>query len=170
MLLSRSEIKKYVARKQIVVKPWNENNLGPVSLDLTLGNEFGVLKPGKIVLSNDVDYKKYVKTFKVKNNESISLKPGAFMLGITKEHLKLPSNIAGLLSARSRFARFGLLIHATAPLVQPGTDGKQILEVRNISKNELIIKPGLKIAQIAFIKLEGRATYNGVFKKQESIA
>lgn len=170
MLLSKPEIKRYVKKGLIKITPWNEENIGPISIDLALDNEFGILKPGRVRLKNNIDYKRHVKVLKIKPHESISLKPGGFMLGITKERIKLSSKIAGLLSTRSKFARFGLLIHATAPLVHPGTDGKQVLEIRNISENELVIKPGLRIVQLAFIKLEGEATYKGAFRLQESIA
>jgi dCTP deaminase len=166
MFLTKKEIIRKIKKEEIKIEPFDEKAVGPISLDLTLGNEFGIIKKKKIELSEGVDYKEFVKVVKAKK---IVLKPGDFILGITKEKISLPNNIAGILNGRSRFARLGLLVHATAPLVHPGVSNRQIFEIKNIGKSTLVLRPGLKIGQITFVKVLGKAKYEGIFKKQEKI-
>ena len=92
--------------------------------------------------------------------------PGEFVLGITKEQVKLPEDVCGWLSGRSRFARLGLVVHVTAAFIQPGINNKQVLEIKNLGNSDLILKPGLKICQLILERTEGKAKYKGKFKKQ----
>ncbi|MCX8194004.1 MAG: dCTP deaminase [Candidatus Pacearchaeota archaeon] len=166
MFLTKHEILKEIRKGNIKIEPFDEKAVGPISIDLTLGDEFGFLTKKEIALNEALNYKNCIKTVKT---EKLKLKPDDFVLGITKERITLPKNIAGYLGGRSRFARLGLLVHATAPLIHPGISNKQIFEIKNISKSSLILYSGLKIGQVAFIRLKGNATYEGVFKQQEEI-
>ena len=164
MILTKKEVLQEIKAKRIKVTPFSKKNLGPASLDLTLSDEFRAFKPfDKIKVTEKIDYKKLTKKKKVKQ---IVLEPGAFVLGITKEKITLPEDICATLSGRSRFARLGILIHATANLVHPGVNNRQVLEIKNVSNNTLVLKPGLKIAQIAFMRTEGKAKYKGKFRRQ----
>ncbi|MBI5871946.1 dCTP deaminase [archaeon] len=167
MFLAKNEIIKMLRKGKIKIEPLNLANIGECSVDLRLGNEFGLMDKGKrIEINENADFKKYSKVIKAKQ---IQLKPGDFILGLTKERITLPENILGLLAGRSRFARFGLLVHATAPLVNPGVCNKQVFEIKNISQNTLVLKSGTKIGQILFAQAKGRGKYKGRFARQEGI-
>ncbi len=164
MILTREEILKEIEDSRIKIIPFSKRNLGPASLDLTLGDEFYSFKPlSRIFVSENINYKKFCKKRKVKE---LSLEPGAFVLGITKEKIRLPQDICGSLSGRSRFARLGLVVHATANFVHPGVNNRQVLEIKNISNSTLVLKPGLKLAQLTFMRTEGNAKYKGKFMRQ----
>jgi dCTP deaminase len=164
MILTKNEILKGIKNGKIKIIPYSINNLGPASYDLTLSDEFRIYSGGKkIAVSEAADYKKYSKIVR----GSIKLKPDGFVLGITKEKITLADDICGWLSGRSRFARLGLQIHSTAAFVQPGIDNHQVLEIYNLSKNTLELKPGTKICQIIFERAEGKAKYKGMFAKQK---
>ncbi len=167
MILSHNEILTALKNKEILIKPLKKNNIGAASIDLTLGNQFRIFKKAsQINLNENIDYKKFTIKRKM---QKVELKPNEFVLGETNEIIKLPSNIFGLLGGRTRFARLGLLIHATAAFIQPGSYNKQIFEIKNISNQTLLLKPNLKIAQLAFIKMEGSAIYKGKFRYQKSV-
>ena len=164
MILTKKEIQKEIRSKRLKVTPNRPKNIGPASLDLTLSNEIRVFKKNKpITLSEKTDYKEYTTKKKI---TSITLQPGDFILGITEEKITLPEDLVGLLSGRTRFARLGIIVHATAFFVQPGVSNRQVLEIKNISHETITLKPGLKIAQITFARTEGKAKYTGHFKKQ----
>ena len=163
MILTKNKILEEIKKKRIKITPLNKKNIGPASIDLTLDDKFRGLTFNKITLNEGIDYKKHTKLVKV---SEIVLKPGAFVLGITKETIKLPDDIVGILTGRSRFARLGLGIHVTASLVQPGVNNKQVLEIKNLGDSELILKPGLKICQIVLERTEGKAKYRGKFQRQ----
>ncbi|RKX55657.1 MAG: dCTP deaminase, partial [Thermodesulfobacteriota bacterium] len=129
------------------------------SIDLTLSNEFRIFKKkSKISVTEFSTYKDYTEP--VKKNE-IKLKPGEFINGITVENIKLPPNICGILTGRSKFARMGVLVHATASFIQPGINNRQVLEIKNISKNTLILKPGIRICQLVLMETKVKAEYSG---------
>ena len=165
-VLTKNEILKEIAKGRIKITPFNKKNIGPASIDLTIDNKFRVFKEvDKFLVNEKSDYKKITQLKKVR--DSFILKPGELALGITKERIKLPSDICGWLSGRSRFARIGLLVHITANFVQPGINNKQVLEIRNVSPTNLIIKPGTRICQIILEKTQGKAEYKGKFKQQQ---
>ena len=165
MILTRDEILKEVMEGNIVITPFNPNNVGPASIDLTLGNQFRIFKKSKIDLKS-VNYKKITKL--VRKNK-ITIKPGQLILGITKEKIKLANNLAGNLEGRSRYARLGLLVHISSNFIHPGVNNKQILEIRNDSNSEVTLYAGLKICQLIINEVKGQAIYKGKFKDQDSL-
>lgn len=165
-ILTKNEIIKALKKRDVKIEPLNLRNIGPGSIDLTLDNRFRVFKNNKtkLALSEDMDYKK----LSTEKFGPLILNPGEFVLGITKEKITLPSNLCGFLSGRSRFARLGILVHATASFIQPGISNKQVLEIYNLSQRKIILKEGLRICQLCLQKTKGKALYQGRFKKQLS--
>ena len=164
MILTKNVILNEMKKGRIKITPFNKSYIGDTSIDLTLDNKFRVFsKRGKITLSEDSDYKKFLKLVEA---DSIVVHPGQFILGITKETIKLPDDICGWLSGRSRFARLGLVIHVTASFVHPGVDNKQVLEIKNVGTSDLVLKKGLRICQLILERTEGKAKYRGKFQRQ----
>lgn len=65
--------------------------------------------------------------------------------GITEERIKLTNGYSTRIEGRSRFTRIGLLVHVSSGFIQPGTDGKVVLEIVNLSTNKIRLKLGIKI-------------------------
>jgi len=168
--LSKAAILEYIKNGRLKIEPFNKDQVGPGSIDLTLGNEFRVFeKVSKIYhVKDEVDYEKITKRVKVKDGDYFLLMPGELVHGITKERLKLPENLAGWIEGRTSYARIGLMIHVTAGLVQPGSDNKQVLEISNMSPMPIALYPGTRICQIVLETVEGKAKYKGRFKDQFS--
>lgn len=163
-VLSKSEILKKIKKGEVKLYPFDEKSIGPASIDLTLGNEFRVFKKGEqIVVDEKTDPVEYTDLVKA---EEIALEPGQFVHGITEETIVLPENVCGFLYGRSRFARLGIMIHATASFIQPGICNKQVLEIKNISPRKLVLKHGLKICQLILMDMKGKAKYEGRFARQ----
>lgn len=164
MILTKKEILNEIKSGKLKISPFNPKNIGPASIDLTLDNKFRIFKQREVInVSEKTDYRKYAEL--VQSNELV-LRPGQFALGLTKERIRLPEDICGWLSGRSRFARLGLLVHITASFVQPGVDNHQVLEMRNVSPNTLVVKAGTAVCQIILERCEGKARYKGKFAKQ----
>jgi dCTP deaminase len=165
MILTKPEILKAVHKKKISITPFNKNQLGPASYDLTLDNQFRIFKKVKLVKLDD----NINKLTKILISNSYIIKPSEFILGITKENIKLSNNLCATLSGRSTYARKGLTVHITASFVQPGVNNKQVLEIKNVSPNPIELKAGAKICQIRFEEAKGSASYDGRYKKQSSV-
>ncbi|MFH7903683.1 MAG: dCTP deaminase [Candidatus Aenigmatarchaeota archaeon] len=172
MLLSDKKIKEYVKQGKIIIVPFEESQVGPSSYDLRLGFKFRVFKNfGEAVIDpknfNDVliDKKetdeyivynyKYTDLFQLKSeNSSFVLHPNEFALASVYEYIKLSDNIAAQIQGRSSFARLGLLVHTSAGWVDPGYSGHLTLELYNVNKKPIILRPLMKIAQISFFELD----------------
>lgn len=165
-ILTRDKIREEMEAGRIAIDPLEDDQIGPGSVDLHLGDEFRVYHSARTIVevTDDVDYSKL--TDWVRLPEGIILMPAETILGITRECITLPSDICGWLEGRSRFARIGLLVHVSASFMQPGISNNQLLEMSNFGPNPLKIIPGTRICQFIFQRCEGEATYTGRFSGQ----
>ncbi|MEM0154620.1 MAG: dCTP deaminase [Methanothrix sp.] len=167
-VLAKSEIMKLIKNKKLKIMPFEATQVGAGSIDLHLGSEFRVFKNHKGILKVDENppKKEISKILNVNKKEGIILEPNSFINGITEETIKLPKNLSGRIEGRSRFARIGLLVHVSSGFVQPGSDGKVVLEIANLSRIRLKLTPGVKICQIVLEEVKGSGSYSGIYSKQ----
>ncbi|MGC8569336.1 MAG: dCTP deaminase, partial [Nitrososphaeria archaeon] len=153
---------------EVVIDPFDERNVGPASIDLTLGSVFRTFKKSmKVVeIREDTDYRELTNLVTLENGYML-LTPGELVHGVTRERVKLPPYISGRIEGRSRFARLGLLVHISSGFVAPGSDGKIVLEIANLSPSTVAIFPGTKICQLILEEVSPPAEYRGRFKGQE---
>lgn len=168
-VLAHDVILKEMAAGRLKIEPFDPSRLGPASIDLTLADELRVMEDSAapIPIVEDVDYRRY--SHPVSFHEPFLLKPGTTVLGITREHVTLPSDLCGFLGGRSRFARLGLMIHVTAPFLQPGVSNRTVLEISNVSSRILELHAGTPICQLVLMRTEGTAVYAGRFSHQEEV-
>jgi dCTP deaminase len=167
-ILSKDEILKNIENGKIEITPFKKDQVGPTSIDLTLGSKFRVFKKVRKIfhINEELDFQEVTKIVSIKEGDYLLLMPGELVHGITVERIRLSEDLAGWIEGRSRFARIGLMVHVTAGLVQPSCDNKQVLEISNMSPMPIALYPGTRICQIIFEKLEGKAKYEGRFKDQ----
>jgi len=166
MILTKQEIQKLIKEKKIILDPFDPSSITPASIDLALGDKLRVFnsRNSKIDLSEELDYEKITKEVDI--TDGFELEPGELVLGITKEKITLPENVAGWLQSRSRFARIGLMSHITAPFIFPGVSNHQVLEIFNSGHQPIILRPGVRICQLILEECQGEARYEGIFKDQ----
>lgn len=167
-VLIGKEIVKALKRGAIRIEPLDKSQIGPGSIDLTLGNDFRIFKKRSSTyhVKNDSHFEDITKAVRIEDGGYVVIRPGEMVLGITKEKIELAENISGRLEGRSRFARFGLAVHVTAGFMHPGIANHQVLEIVNLGHAPLALYPGTRICQFIFEKCEGRARYRGRFVKQ----
>lgn len=139
-----------------LITPYDEDRVQPASYDLALGNEFTVFDAHEQVCIdlecvNDLSAKKVVLD---KDDGGFILHPGEFVLAVTAESVKLPNDIMARLEGKSSIGRLGVMIHVTAGFVDPGWEGQLTLEVYNVRKIPIILRPGLPFCQISFAYME----------------
>ena len=167
-ILSKEEILIAIKKGQITIIPFNKENIGPASIDLTLSDEFRLFKKGKQIcdVRENIDYKDLTKLIKT---NSIILKQRETIIGLTKEKITLSDNICGTLEGRSRFSRLGLMVQISAPFMHPGISNNQALELTNLGPLSLRLYAGTKICQFIFEEVKGKAKYSGLFSKQSKL-
>lgn len=136
MALADHSIMRLIGSRQVEIFPFNEENLKPVSVDLTLDNVFIVQsrKPGVY--------------YRIQHSY-IVLRPGKFVLAATAEHITISRSVTGYIMGKSSVARQGIVVES-AGLVDPGWTGKLTLEVFNQGRHPVVLEAGRKIAQIQF--------------------
>ncbi len=167
-VLIGKEIQKALKNNLISIEPLHKSQIGPGSVDLTLGNDFRIFKKRSKIyhVKNDSYFQEITNAVHVKDGGYIVVKPSEMILGITKEKITLADNISGRLEGRSRFARFGLAVHVTAGFMHPGISNHQVLEIVNLGRAPLALYPGTTICQFIFEKCDGHAKYQGRFVEQ----
>jgi dCTP deaminase len=166
MILTHDAILAEIGAGNVVIDPFDAAKVGPASVDLHLGDELRIFDAGAepIDVREDIDYQRFSRVVRI--DRPFALAPGAAVLGITRERVRLAPNICGWLEGRSRFARIGLMIHTTAGFLSPGIDNRQVLEISNLARRPLVLHAGVPICQIVLQRAEGSATYAGRFAKQ----
>lgn len=167
MILTRESIMQEIAANRVQISPFSEESVGPASIDLSLGRDIRFFENinHTIPVHEKTNYRSI--THRTTIETSYIIKPRELVLGITEETITLPDNICAWLNSRSRYARLGLMVHITAPFIQPGEKGRQVLEIYNAGPNNLELIPGQKLCQLILQRCEGNAVYNGIFREQE---
>lgn len=168
-ILVGQELRDAIGRGEIKIDPLEDSQIGPGSVDLTLGNDFRIFKKQKELrhVHNGSDFADVTELISLADQEYISILPCEMVLGITRERITLTETMAGWLEGRSRFARFGLAVHVTAGFMQPGISNHQVLEIVNLGHTPLALYPGTRICQFVFERCLGAARYQGRFVDQE---
>ena len=118
-VLTRDAIRAELDAGNLVITPFDADQLGAASIDLTLDDEIRIIVPPErpIDLVAESDYRDHTRLARL--DEPYVLEPGSTIHGITRERIQMPTNLCGFLEGRSRFARLGLMIHVTSAFVQP---------------------------------------------------
>ncbi len=131
MILVDKQIAAKVRNDELIVEGFKEENLHCISYDLTV----------ETIICRDKKGRQIEKA-------AYSLMPGEFIYIETKEKLKIPKNIVGIVEERNSVMRMGLSV--TGPCYQPGHVTKAFLRVLNISGSTIEITRGFSVAQILF--------------------
>lgn len=173
-VLTHEEIQDMINEGYLVADRFRVN---ATSVDLTLHEQ--VMFESETGEQIDLAAKE-VPTMQVEylGDEGVTLCPGEFMLGSTREMFNLPDNITGVFYMKSSLARSGL-DHCNAGFIDPGFNNSRLtLELTNLlTRNDLILKEGMPIGQVKFYRhkkvpeqfsYRNTGQYNGDCKVQGS--
>lgn len=159
MMLPDIEIRELVANGSIYVptdtRPIDlDLQLGPTSLDLRLGPEI-LLFDNHAMRIIDVSDKSppRMRRIQVDEKEGFVLHPNEFVLGITVEAVKIPHELVGRIGGRSSLGRLGLAIQSDAGIVDPGFEGQINLQIHNLGRQPILLRPFERICQLYFLRL-----------------
>ena len=147
MILSGIEINNRLG-SNIVIRPFDPNNLNPNSYNLSLHNEL-------------ITYEGNVLDMKVPNStrkivipkEGFVLEPEKLYLGRTVEYTET-HDLVPMLEGRSSIGRLGLFVHITAGFGDVGFKGYWTLEI--FAVQPIRIYAHVKICQIFYHTIKGR--------------
>jgi len=151
MVLNKRGILKAVNKGEIQISPFNADNVGPNSVDVTLSDEvYAVVYNHR----REYDSAQSVKWMRMAwdENDSMLLLPGRLYLGRTMESVGSDKYLPKL-EGRSSTGRLGMFVHITAGSGDLGFNGTWTLEI--VSVMPLRIYRGVRIGQMLFHKVAG---------------
>jgi len=149
MSLSDGQITKLALEKKLL-SPFRPGNLNSCGYDLTLGSEFKV--PALDTENWVIDPFNPPPYIDKHRDDYIIIPPYSFVLGVSVEHLIMPSDIIGICLGRSTYARSGVISHVT-PL-EPGWRGEVTIEISNTSQLPVKVWVGKGITQAVFFRAD----------------
>jgi dCTP deaminase len=154
-VLSDTTIRQMVTDDRLRITPWDEDSVQPASVDLKLGRSFRVFHNHRVTSIDLADPPANLTEQVVcEGDEPFVIHPGEFCLGRTEEWVELPDDIVARIEGKSSLGRLGLIVHATAGFCDPGWKGTLTLELANLTRVPILLRPGLPIAQLSFMTLD----------------
>ncbi len=153
MVLNDTDIARLLDAKQIVVLPeFDRSDIRPTGIRLHLAADLLVPPAGQTADLAGCQLK--FDPVRI-GPDGYRLKPGGFVLGATHESFQMPREVVGSIEGRSTCARVGLVVHCTSSTIDGNYDapGKVTLEMANLGPFDIILRPGVPIALLTFIKL-----------------
>lgn len=147
MILSDTEILRYMDSSDIVIEPFNRKCLGSNSYDVHLGKTLAVYN------SEVLDAKKHNKvTYLEIPNKGFVLQPNQLYLGVTKEYTETHLHVP-FLEGKSSIGRLGIDIHATAGKGDVGFCNTWTMEIS--VTHPVRVYEGMPIGQLIYFETKG---------------
>lgn len=162
------------ANDPLVVSPLIDmHQVGAASIDVRIGHQFIILQRSvvpHIDPSRPETLRKSLfrtqQTVRVQTGQKFIIHPRQLVLGATLEYLSMPRDMAATVEGRSSWGRLGLII-ATASSVAPGFKGCITLELVNDGEVPIVLRPGMRIAQLVFFETKKEANYRELVTSSE---
>jgi len=147
MILSDKKILDAIAKKEIVIEPFDISNLGTNSYDVHLGKYLAVYR------DRVLDAKKHNEIEHIEiGTEGIVLQPGTLYLGVTEEYTETHNSVP-FLEGKSSVGRLGIDIHATAGKGDVGFCNTWTLEISCVQP--VRVYAGMPVGQLIYFAVDG---------------
>lgn len=161
-VLGSHDIMRAMTDGHLTITGYNVAQLQPASYDVRLGDEFLVPNEGftKIdpFLENTAIYSRR------RSAKQFLLPSMGFVLAATEERFNIGPSMVGRIEGKSSLGRLGLIVHVTAGFIDPGFEGIITLELHNVSRSDIILTPGMLIAQVSFAWLATPLAHADLYK------
>ena len=158
VVLSDRDIRAAIDAGRIGIDPFDPKCVQPASIDIRLDHRFRVFRSSRhafIDLARPLD--DITELVQVPPKTPFILHPNEFVLGSTRERIRLPDDMVSRVEGKSSLGRLGLLIHSTAGFIDPAWDGHITLELSNVNTIPITLYPGMRVGQLSFFPLSSPA-------------
>ena len=178
-VLGNEAIYKAHRAKQIVIEPFDHENLAPCAYDFRLGRYFYRQVQARkdlpangglaVDLWDEADARLLWEEAPevADNNGTIVLDPGEMILGHTEEFIGTApdSGLTSMIKARSSLGRNGISICMCAGWGDVGFYNRLTLEIKNHTQWPIALRVGKRVGQVVFLKVEGcTKNYSGKYQ------
>ena len=151
MILNAQQISETCRQGDIVINPFEEDQVQAATYDLRVGAQGATTSTKKIINIKEAGY--------------LLLQPGDFGIVTVLEEIRLGPQYAGRFGLRSKYARKGL-IATTCPQIDPGYHGRIIVGVTNLTPKPISLPYKDNFISVEIHRLEQATTkpYNGPYQ------
>lgn len=155
--MSNRAIQEAITNKDLVIDPLNFDSIKSGNIDLTLASTIDFFSPTKAIDLSAIpkgaldELQNFTQTIDI--TEGYDLQPGQLVKGYSKENIKLPSFICGIIFNIDSLASIGLNA-ALSQYVNPGFNGHKTIVIYNMSNQVIRIKAGIIICKLVLFKTD----------------
>lgn len=169
-VLSKQDIKKCLSCGDLVIKPFNESDLGPCDINAHISDKYARIRGCKQVLDLfDYNALEFIdsKYFVVEQGKEYVIQPDEHLLIESLEYFEIPNYVTALIGLRSTFSRLGANTPPT--VVDPGFKGKLVFHLIG-SSFPIKLHEGVAIFKVIFMYLTSDTEpYCGKYQNQSGI-
>ena len=159
-ILTDAQLLKLLSTKRLIVHPiLSLGQINGTKIDLRLGYEIFMVKRFQQPVYDPMDVN--IRESDVGEEVGVPMRsmglvlhPGDFALAPLFESVRMPDDLVGRIDGRSSLGRLGIIVHATAGIVDPGFSGIIVCELSNLGKVPVALYPLMRIAAISFEQLD----------------
>jgi dCTP deaminase len=154
-MLSDADIKQGLQTGDVIINNFDPARLQPATYDVLLGNDFMIFDRHRIdVIDPKQSMEDKMTKIHIPDGEAFILHPHEFALGVIDDYVGTSNKLACEVLGKSSLARLGLIVHTTAGFIDPGNALNITLEFYNTNSLPIKLYPKMKIAQMAFMRLD----------------
>lgn len=159
MVLSDKDIQNRIDTEELVIEPYESDNVEPASVDLRLGEDHKLVRASGVLSESIIDAGSGESDELLYDEleNPLIVSPGTFILTTTMERVEIPDDMVAHVLGRSSLGRLGISVHQTAGYIDPGFTGQITLELSNHGPAPVSLEPGQRICQIVFEELSSTA-------------
>ncbi len=167
MILGDRDLKYYLEKKYIEIKPMHPESVRENGVDLRIGGEIARFKKTDKVFDPSID-KSSDDFFTRERGSAFIIAPHEHVLMVTQEKIKLPHDVMAFVNLRSSFARLGLFVPPT--IVDAGFEGELTIEIIG-SEFPVKLPKGTRFLHLIFAKTltPVEHPYSGKYQKQMGV-
>jgi len=161
--LQDSMLRDLIAKRALVVEPYEPRHVGPDGIDLTVGPVCWrwQTEPGMVTAFTPKVLGQITEADMVREGygpgEVIVLAPQEMVILSTAEWVEIPTDLVGFLSNKSTTARSGVFMHLGAGHIDAGFKGRITMEALNTSPFPIKVPVGVRAATLLLARLMGPA-------------
>jgi len=172
MILTREDIKKCISNRDLVISPFDEDNMGPCDINLCISRKYACIKHAEKDLdlyAETINEKEFINNgyFTIEEDKEYVIQPSEHLLIESLEYLEVPTYLTALIGLRSTFSRLGLSTPPT--LVDPGFKGTLVFHLIG-SSFSIKLYEGMAIFKVIFMSISSDTDgYSGKYQGQKGI-
>jgi deoxycytidine triphosphate deaminase len=167
MVLPKQDLVSCSKNGNLIIKPFEEKNLGPCDINLRISRKFARMNNNIRTLDIFDDLKDISAYFELLEDDEYIIYPNEHLLIESLEYVEIPTDLTADIKLRSTFSRLGLNTPPTT--IDPGFKGKIMFHIIG-SSFPIKLHAGVAVFKVIFMPVcPNTESYKGKYQNQEGV-